>query len=335
MTVPPTPPKRKQVALPILRFSNIVRVLTVAILFLIFSNQLQMVLLDSVPSDVQDENALQVCDEALFDIGLRRGAVHLNCGNTIELSETKVIRQDTIIGSPTLAMLRLDGQHLDRLFHIETGVSLVFQNVRLENSSHMGIYVSPNSHFGGVNCAFSGHGNLIGDGAAIWNDGGAVTLDTCVFEDNQSYGDGAAIVNLDFGQLNVTNSIFRDNSVNGQSTATGAAILNDGHSLIQAVEFSDNMSLTGMGGAIMNRAGRMEIVASEFTGNRAELSGGAIVNHAGAILVLKDSTFTQNHAPVGGAFLNLGQLILSDTTTFIANTDVDCMDLVNQTTDCQ
>jgi predicted outer membrane repeat protein len=118
-----------------------------------------------------------------------------------------------------------------------------------------------------------------GDGGAIYNDGGNITVLGGTFTDNDSAEYGGAIFN-DSGTLTMTSAYFTDNGANDY----GGAIFND-----------DTMTLR----------------SSHFFHNGAEY-GGAIYN--GGIATVVGATFTEDDSLIGGALYNQNQAALSYVT---------------------
>ena len=161
---------------------------------------------------------------------------------------------------------------------------------------------------GGVTRAFeagflsvTGSGNSVddwgGDGGAISNWSGTVTITNSAFSDNSAEWGGGAIFNWEYGELSISDSAFI-----GNSAKQGGAITNQGELSISDSSFSDNSA--EWGGAITNQ-GELSISSSTFSGNSAERGGGAIVNWSGTVTI-SDSTFSDNSAKQGGAITNRG-----------------------------
>lgn len=143
-------------------------------------------------------------------------------------------------------------------------------------------------------------------GGAIRNDGETV-IAFVGFYDNRAtpgiQGKGGAIAN--FGELNVSFSLFRGNNSNGDEgfSGQGGAIYNLGTLLVRDSHFQEN-SVTdndvdyAQGGAIYNE-GLADVARSSFVGNLAgQYAGGgggaAIVNNQRGVFQLVNSTVSSN-----------------------------------------
>jgi autotransporter family porin len=164
-------------------------------------------------------------------------------------------------------------------------------------------------------------GGLIGNGAAIYNDHGTLTVTNCNFTDNTakypSYG--GAIYN-NGGTLTVNSCTFTNNSAVG-----GGAIYNyNGHLTVTNCDFTGNVvklnSFESCGGAIYNNRGTLTITDCKFTDNVAEnpSTGGAIHNQIGSTTVT-NCTFKNNSASGGGAITNSNGYLTVTCCTFIYN----------------
>ena len=145
-------------------------------------------------------------------------------------------------------------------------------------------------------------------GGVFANENGKVTFDNCLFENNTIFSinraNGGAIDN--FGVMNVTNCIFKNNIANvsnssgfRKNAADGGAISNLGTLYVTNTAFIENKALRN-GGAIRAQDGaETHIDKCNFTGNVAayHLSGGS---YGGAIytwdcdLDLQNSIFKNN-----------------------------------------
>jgi hypothetical protein len=162
-----------------------------------------------------------------------------------------------------------------------------------------------------------------GDGGAILNDFGTLTISNCVLTGNSASTEGGSITN--FATLIVTGCTLSNNSAtnyalqgygggiynnsvltvsgctfSGNSAGRGGAILNDGGGTltISGSTLSGN-SVTGSfgfggGGAIYN-AGTATVSGCTLTSNAASSAGGGIDNASGpAALAVSNSMFSNN-----------------------------------------
>ena len=188
--------------------------------------------------------------------------------------------------------------------------------------------------------AFSGNftdaaGFNFGVGGAVYNlNGGTVTVNSALFEDNYSNGAssyGGAIAN-GYQQgapaiMTINNSVFQNNYSYGSLLPHGGAIYNNGEITVTGTTFSGNYSegpegAYGYGGAFTNE-GTGTVENSSFSenyvkvGNYSLAYGGVISNTAN--LTIKNSTFENNYAEsgtdartAGGSIYNSGTLVLEE-----------------------
>ena len=118
-------------------------------------------------------------------------------------------------------------------------------------------------------------------------------------------GDGGAIQN-NGGKLTISNSTLTDN---GAISKGGAVINDDGELLIIDSVISKNTAMKA--GAIENVRGEMKITTSTFIKNTSREFGGAIY-HFGGKLEIEDSKFSENNVGLfkGGAIYSRGELSL-------------------------
>ncbi len=217
----------------------------------------------------------------------------------------------------------------------------------------------PNAQTTVNNTNFTG-GNIVGNGAAIQNDNATLTVNgstdnKSTFSNNTTRGSGGAISNTNGGIVKLDNTAFTGNTANGSggSEGYGGAIYNNSSAVgdaaslvisnsvftnnnannyggavanytgkvdIQSTSFTNNHTIAGDGGAIVNRH-TMDISTSSFSGNTSQRSGGAIinglsvsgVNPQNAVLTIENTDFSNNYAvTAGGAIFNSGNVVQDD-----------------------
>lgn len=187
-----------------------------------------------------------------------------------------------------------------------------------------------------LNSSFAGNtasGNAANQGGgAIVNLGSEVNIDSTQFGGNiadGASGSGGAILNLNGGNLAVSNSSF---SINTSNRAGGAIEGNSGASSLITIEssaFTANTtgSAPGNGGAI-HITGPVDITVNEstFEQNIAAAEGGALWNGSGSMIV-SASTLIGNIAngdeadQGGGAIYNLSGNLTVNGSSLIANNE--------------
>jgi len=219
----------------------------------------------------------------------------------------------------------IDGDQLDRVFHVASGSSVTLQNISIRNGQ-----------------APAGEGSGGDDGGGgILNAGGTLNLSNCVLENNQALGDteqesyGGAIDSL--GSLTISNSLFQFNtadhggaiySTSGvtieirksliySNTATtaegsGGGLDTNGTAIIKNATFSDNASSDG--GAMYN-AGSLDLNNVTIADNQSGIS------HNGTSLKINNTILANNTEwnCDGNSLTSLGHNIDSGTTCGLAD----------------
>jgi CSLREA domain-containing protein len=197
------------------------------------------------------------------------------------------ITDDLTITGAGAAVTIIDGNQLDRVFHVYSSISVTIRNLTIKK--------------GRV------EGEWPGGGGILVNDWGTLTINNCIISDNISEVFGGAIHNMG-GTLTIVGSTISAN----KSGRNGGGIHNSGSSAILTIEKSsivDNNSLSG--GGIWN-AGSSNIINSTIAFNTAS-SGGGIDN--GGTLIVMSSTISRNSTfgGNGGGMITYGTVELQNT----------------------
>lgn len=137
---------------------------------------------------------------------------------------------------------------------------------------------------------------------------GDLFLDRATLANNQTAGDGAAVQN--YGIVTATNSVFDGNT----ASADGGAIINEGGrvTILQSSVTNNRASIaSGHGGGLRNSSGFMQVQNTYFSGNRA-LDGGAAHVQTGTLQLIA-ATLYSNTAGYGGAIESTGVLTVVDS----------------------
>lgn len=249
-------------------------------------------------------------------------------------------RNMNIIGESQAGTI-IDGENLNRIFFIQSGVNVSICNLTFINGNNTsGGAIQNNGTLTVNNCKFTSNtagwdGTNTNYGGAI-NNQGTLTVNDSIFNNNNARV-GGAIYNSPDSTLNVNNSIFSDNNAR-----LGGAIYNHGTSYVKSSNFTNNTAVRGgaifnlnynqllnidncvfidnnatyIGGAIYNNDGNVTVTGNIFTNNSALTMGGAIYN--GGLFDVISCTFTGNNANYGGAIRNWRTLTVIGST-FIKN----------------
>ena len=151
-------------------------------------------------------------------------------------------------------------------------------------------------------------------GCALFAESSAVTVTGCKFADNRGVEAlGGAIRAVAGSKFHVSNCIFRNNSIIGQSSFGGGAIAlySCPYFQVEDSKFISNSALTTLDGEDVSRGGAIAIWGDDSLNNQAEVTrclfrsntairGGAIGFAYGGLKV-KQSNFTSNVASEKGA----------------------------------
>ena len=266
-----------------------------------------------------------ICSEAALRAAMAGGGtVTFACDGTITLSNTISISANTVLDGSG-HQITISGNHAVRVFYVNTNVTLTLLNLTIANGYST-------------------------NGGAIYNDGGNVTVQNCIFSNNQAVGifnssaspglgQGGAIFNL--GNLTLQNCDFTNNQAIGGDVSLGyggngqgGAIFNTGTNVIDNCTFRLNSTRggnggspnwayqgggggAGAGGAIYN-SGSLTISRSSFTNNSA--SGIAGLAASGTPMNNYGMTGGSGGAASGGAIYNSGSLLLQSSTVAVNTT---------------
>ena len=220
------------------------------------------------------------CNEAALVAALSGGgAITFNCGpNPVIINITKEITVTAVVSIDGGGLVSIGGRFRTRIFHVSAGASLTLNRIRIGD--------------GAANPAVnSGSG---GNGAAILNDGGTVSVTDSTIASNRAAEDGAAIFNKS-GTMSLIRTLL---AINTAGNNGGAIAIEQGALSIGNTTISGNFASNG-GGAIFNKAGTLTITNSTIFDNNAALGASALMNSTGGQLTIKNS-IVANKLLLGG-----------------------------------
>ena len=216
------------------------------------------------------------------------GTITFNCGTAlINLSSPKTINANTTIDGG--GQITLSGQDVRQLFYVNSGASLTLRNIVLTN-------------------AYSS-----GDGGAIYNSFGIVTLANSTIRNSKAGASGGAIVS--YGVLTITDSLLENNqALNGGAvyprwSGSQTTIIN---SVLRGNKATDTTD--GWGGALLAWDGAPVTFKDSVIDNNTAREGGGIYNFANSVLTMTNSFLSGNSATNGGGVLNYGTVTLTGAT---------------------
>jgi len=262
-------------------------------------------------------NAVSICNEANLRAAIQAGGwVSINCNGTIALTNTINIANNVILDAQNVSFT-ISGNNTVRLFYIAPGAALSATNVIFANGC-----VSNNT----------------ADGGGIYNDGGTVTLVSCVLTNNfaESYLSSGSPVGS--ASLSRGGAIFNRNGI--------VSLFDSGLYNNMAAGLYSTSLLTWYvyGGAIYSSNGTVKIINCNFSSNLCtsidpgpsfedgSAYGGAVFQASGSLLVT-NSIFASNQAfggnggglddipgpAFGGAFCVIGGIAIVDHSQFLGN----------------
>jgi hypothetical protein len=200
------------------------------------------------------------CTESALDGALIGGGnISFNCGTNpvvIPIFKEKVIAQNTVIDGGGL--VTISGRHATRVFKVNAGVTFEVRKLIIAHGAANDTSETARD----------------GNGAGIFNDGGAVTLIDSTVKAGRADHSGGGIYNKN-GSLTLIRATISDNAVSDN----GAAILNEnGTVLVGNSTLSGNLAGKN-GGGLFNFAGTATLINSTLHNNNAGFNGSGILNN--------------------------------------------------------
>ena len=284
--------------------------------------------------------------------------IYLNEGTYKLSNKFNILKNITIIGSNREKTIINCNSYQG--FRVYNGVKLTFENLTVINANYSQggvILLTQNSKLAVNNCTFKK--NKANNGAVLFSSGGNISANftnsrfesntavrfgaalqlggynsvyniiNCTFIANKLTGKdyshssgGAAIYASSYSQVNVDNSVFKNNEA-----IWGNAILNGNHATLKISnsKFLSNIAIKNTagtnrtkGGAIAIGSGHADILNCYFENNKADV-GGAISVNSGETVTIASCTFQKNIAYYeAGAINNYGKLTIKNST-FLKN----------------
>jgi len=234
----------------------------------------------SLRQAVLDANATPaVADVITFQAGL---------SGTITLTSGELLITDILdIQGPGAATITVSGNNASQVFEIQVGGAAV--------------------NISGLTLT----GGSGGNGGAICNDDGNLTLTRMVITGNRAFGDGGGICN-GIGDVTVESSTVSNNFAGGDGGGLASSF---GTITFRNSIVSGNSSEQD-GGGLYQDTGTFNILNTTISGNISDRSGGGFYSNSG-IAQIENSTFFNNSANFSG-----GAIGADDTTINIINTTI-------------
>lgn len=262
----------------------------------------------------------------------------LGTGEDLSATGDLDITKNLTITGADRATTIIDGNAIDRVFHILGGATVTISGVTIKNgyinnSVGGGLYnaegtvtltnviISDNEadNLGGLNNA--------GTGGGIFNSG-TLTLTESIVRDNtaqtRSKGIGGGGI-YNEAALSIENSTISGNNADGsgagggglQNTGGAGLSINAAEATIVNSTFSSNSAT--LGGGIRNLFGLVNLELSTINNNSAETSGGGIENSGGGMIIGRISVHTNTAGFTGGGVANFASMDLSHSAVYNNN----------------
>ena len=232
---------------------------------------------------VRGDGTIANCTAEDLSFALNEGGlIKMLCDGTISLGTALQVSKDTTLDA-TGRTITINASGTNRLFRVNPGVRFTLLNLRLTNGKIAGRNGS------------GGDGGEDAFGAALYNDGGIVTLSNVTLSGHTvtggNGGDGAG------GGNNAANGRAGGRGGHG----LGAAIFNDGVLTLLNCTFSGNQATAG-GGGKGGAGGTGGLGGHGGDGGEAGRSrGGGIFNTSRGRVTAEDAVFTTNRVAAASA----------------------------------
>ena len=274
-------------------------------------------------ADIQEANVLAGADTIELPVGtyvLTIPGQNENLGATGDLD---IIGTLTIVGEGAETTI-IDGNSLDRVFHIHFGANVTVSGVTVHNgngTSGGGIFIDE-GRLTLINSAVSGNTASL-SGGGIFNDEAILTLTNSTVSGNTVNAGGGGVYN-DEGTVTITNSIVSDNIAN----AAGGIFNDFGTLTLIDSSVSNNRVIEGFGGGIAHLGfRRLTLTNSTVSGNEANVAGGGIFKDTDPFnmgtATLTNSTLSSNMVREDGGAISVFSGIINVNNVTITNNTAD------------
>jgi hypothetical protein len=272
---------------------------------------------------VGDGTPASCTEQALRSAVAAGGVVTFNCGSaalTIAVASEIAVNKDTTLDGE--GKVTLSGGKKSRILHIKSSWDQSTPLLTVQNLTFVDGFTQDVA-----NTTATTQG-----GAAIFEDGGSLTVINCTFANNQCAAtgqdvSGGAINGQGVGTLIIVGSVFTSNSgSNGGAVGTQAenvTIVNTTFAGNAATGTDGNPGNGGDGGALSYDGADVSLTlcGDSFTGNHANAQGGAVfrVAYKGEAVNIDRCTFDGNSVDLskglaGGLYLEQATITMSGTT---------------------
>jgi len=249
---------------------------------------------------IQTANALLGSDT----IFIPAGVYTLTISGTVEdacLTGDLDILDDVIIQGEDVTTTIIDGNDLDRVLNIPTAKTATISNLTVQNgagvSSGAGIFNNGGSlTLNNVVIQNNDSDQENGNGGGLDNSSGTVVMTRTTISNNHAQSNAGGVYN-NGGTMQIENSSIYGNAA---TSMNGGGIGSTGTLVVSQSTISGNTS--GSNGGGIYASGSFTLSNSTISGNLASSNGGGIYNNANASLA--NATLMENQAASGGNIYN-------------------------------
>jgi len=235
--------------------------------------------------------AIACTDQAIGQAVSNGGDYTFSCGPnpvTIIVTGRTVSKGVSFNGG---GFITLSGNNANRLFNVNSGVTVSFRNMTLRNAKYS-LGGGALNNLGTINLTnVTLTDNTAQQGAAVLNGpSGTLTVTDSTISDNRVTGNGGGIYNSG-GTLTIANSV-----ISGNTAGTGGGIYASGSTTIRNTTVAGNTAATAGGMAIyssFSKPSTMTVSNSTISGNSATGASGG-----GGLYVFNSTTATLNNVTI-------------------------------------
>ena len=243
----------------------------------------------SLRAAIMEANALVGADSITLSAGTYSISID-GTGDDVTLTGDLDITSDLTITGMGAGVTVIDGDGLDRVFHIDWAGNATITNLTIQNGGNV-------THGGGIRVSGGGSG-------------GHLNLENVIVRNNTASGNGGGIF-VD-GVVTLNNVEISGNTTSG----TGGGLSNDEQATLTGVTISGNSAADGGGIYNSNQGNLLELTNVTVSGNTATANGGGI--YTAELTKLTNVTLTSNLGG-GGIYSTGGQGDVQLKNSILAN----------------
>lgn len=220
------------------------------------------------------------------------------------------INSQLVISATGATPPMINGNRLDRLFHVTGAFSVTLRGLTIQYGDTQG--VSPGGgvrNDGGTltlkNVILNGNNALLG-GGGIFNNGGTLFLNSVTIMSNTTGSSGGGIYNANGGVVQLTTTALVSNT----SSSTGGGLYNYVGSVTMLTS-TLSANVAPLGGGIYNSGGTVTTFNTTISDHLNALAGGGIFNFSDGVILINGGVINRNTAALGGGIYSSGALTVT------------------------